>query len=77
MVHSYLVSFEINYEEYDKVKYYCETQELQIEKIEYLENILFNVVIPLNKYMIFVENVKNILARKVDVLTKQEKYVKK
>ena len=77
MIYSYLVQFETGYEEVDKIKYYCETNSIKIEKIEYLEKILFKTIIKPNDYGEFEKNVKNMLSRNVDFSIVEEKYVKK
>lgn len=77
MIYSKIVMFKTNYDELDKVKYYCDTNNIIIEKIEYLENILFEIIVKDKEYDNFAENMNNLLSRKVEFTILSQKYVKK
>lgn len=77
MVFSKIISFSTSYEELDKIKHYCDINNIIIEKIEYLENILFKIIIKDKLYSEFITNINNLLSRNVDFTMLSKKYVKK
>lgn len=77
MIKSNIISFEVNYDEIDKIKYYCDKNLYKIEKIQYEQNIILDVVVNNTKTEEFIENIKKILNRNADITMKNDIFVKK
>ncbi len=77
MINSNILNFEVNYDEYDKIKYYCDKNLYKIDKIRYEENIIIDIVVNNTKIEDFIENIKKILNRNIDISVKNNIYVKK
>lgn len=72
-----LFKFSVSYDEINKIKYYCDTRGIKISKIEYLENIVLEIIVSYEKIDKFENEITDILSRKVEFLSQKEKYVKK
>lgn len=77
MVYSKVISFVAKYDELDKIKYYLQISDIEIEKIEYMDNILFEINVKETEYEKTINEIENMLSRKVDFNIVSEKYVKK
>lgn len=77
MIYSLIIEIETSYDEVSRIRHYCESNGIKIAQIDYLEKILFKIIIDAKYYEDFEKNITNILSRKVDISIKQEKYVKK
>ena len=77
MIKSDIINFEVNYDEIDKIKYYCDKNIYKIEKIQYEQNIILDVVVNNTKTEEFIENIKKILNRNADITMKNDIFVKK
>lgn len=77
MINSDIINIKLNYDEIDKIKYYCEKNLYKIEKIQYEKNIILDVVVNNTKTEDFTENIKKILNRNADITIKNNVFVKK
>lgn len=77
MIKSDIINFEVNYDEIDKIKYYCDKNLYKIEKIQYEQNIILDVLVNNTKTEDFIENIKKILNRNADITIKNNVFVKK
>lgn len=77
MVYSKVISFSAKYDEVDKIKYYLQVAKIEIEKTEYMDNILFEINVKETEYEKTINEIENMLSRKVDFNIVSEKYVKK
>lgn len=72
---SSVLQINITYEELGIVKQFCKKNEFIVENIEYLENVVANVIIKKGEEYFFSAEIEKLLNRNVDISVFQDKFV--
>ena len=71
----YVVRIEISYQDFEKFKYYCNINKINIKNVKYMENIVCEVEITKSKKNIILSNDKISYIKKYEII--EAKYIRK